>query len=277
LERYPLEWGRQLSRFDEIWAPSTFIEQAIATTSAAGKAVFAMPLACEMRRRGLHSRRRFGVRDSAYAFLFAFDFLSYLERKNPLAVIKAFSTLVEDRPFDDIVLVIKTNNADAKPDLRDQVKAALAPLGQHAVMIDGTLSELEMNSLMWLCDCFVSLHRSEGFGRGLSEAMAMGKPVIATAYSGNMEFCDEATAHLVPFELVPLREGDYPHWEGQRWAEADVEAAARAMRQLADNPTSGREMGRRARTRLANNFGYLAAGLRYAKRLAEVSTSRTAA
>jgi glycosyltransferase involved in cell wall biosynthesis len=265
LERYPAEWAKHLQRFDEIWAPSAFIRDAIARTVT--KPVVHMPLACEVRRRGLRSRRRFGVRDSAYAFLFAFDFLSYVERKNPFAVIEAFRGLVKERPFQDVTLVIKTNNSDRRPEMAARFEAAVRELRDHIVVIDATLSELEMKALIGLCDCFVSLHRSEGFGRGLSEAMALGKPVIATAYSGNMDFCNEATARLVPYALVPVGQDEYPHWEDQHWADADVEAATRAMRDLVDDPASGRALGARARAHLMKDFSYLAIGLRYMKRL----------
>ena len=268
LERYPPEWAEQLERFDEIWAPSAFIRDAIA--KAVTKPVAHMPLACEVRRRALRSRRRFGIRDSAYAFLFAFDFLSYVERKNPFAVIEAFRALIRARPFDDVVLVIKTNNSERRPEMAARFHEAVAELREHIVVIDTTLSELEMKSLIWLTDCFVSLHRSEGFGRGLSEAMALAKPVIATGYSGNMDFCDERVAKLAPYRLIPLREGDYPHWEDQHWADADVEAATRAMCELVDDPAAGRALGARARIHLLTNFSYLSAGLRYIKRLPQV-------
>ena len=187
LERYPAEWAEELERFDEIWAPSAFIRDAIA--KAVTKPVAHMPLACEVHRRALRSRRRFGIRDSAYAFLFAFDFLSYMERSIPFGVIEAFRELIKERPFDDVMLVIKTNNSDRRPEAGARFQNAVAELGEHVVVIDTTLSELEMKSLIWLTDCFVSLHRSEGFGRGLSEAMALAKPVIATGYSGNTDFC----------------------------------------------------------------------------------------
>jgi glycosyltransferase involved in cell wall biosynthesis len=267
LERYPKEWAEVLERFDEIWAPSAFIRDAIAKTVS--KPVVHMPLACEVRRRGLRSRSHFGVRGSAYTFLFAFDFLSFVERKNPFAVIEAFRALVKERPFADVALVIKTNNADRRPEMAERFQKAVQNLGSQVVVIDGVLDELEMKALIWLSDCFISLHRSEGFGRGLSEAMALGKPVIATGYSGNMDFCSEATAKLVPYTLVSVREGEYPHWEDQQWADADGEAATRAMRELVDDPAAGRALGAAARQNLSTEFSYLAAGLRYMRQLDE--------
>lgn len=269
LGRYPPEWAKQLSRFDEVWTASVFVRDAIA--KAVDIPVIHMPIACEVKRLALRSRRHFGIRESAYAFLFAFDFLSYVERKNPFAVLNAFRALVAERPFDDVILVIKTNNSHRRPDMKERFDAAVAPFRDRVKVIDGTLSDPEMKSLVWLTDCFVSLHRSEGFGLGISEAMSLGKPVIATAYSGNMDFCSEQTAYLIPYQLISLRAGDYPHWQNQHWADADVEAATRAMRDLIDNPRKGRDMGASARLHMIANFSYLATGLRYQKRLVELA------
>jgi glycosyltransferase involved in cell wall biosynthesis len=109
--------------------------------------------------------------------------------------------------------------------------------------------------------------------------MAMGKPVIATAYSGNMDFCNEETALLVPYDLLPVKPGEYPHWEGQHWAEPDVEAASLLMERLVDGRQFGQALGQRARVRLATGFGYLPVGLRYAKRVEtlerEMASQRT--
>lgn len=268
LESYPVEWAKQLERFDEVWAPSAFIRDAI--EKAVDIPVVHMPLACEVKRRALRSRRHFGIRESSYTFFFAFDFLSYVERKNPFAVIEAFRALTVERPYDDVALVIKTNNAGRRPEMKARFDAAIAPLRDRVRVIDGTLSDLEMKSLIWLTDCFVSLHRSEGFGRGLSEAMALGKPVIATAYSGNMDFCNEETAYLIPYDLIDVRAGEYPHWEAQCWADPDVEAATRVMRDLVDNPGKGRDIGARARMHLASHFSFLAIGNQYAGRIRDM-------
>lgn len=268
LERYPEEWAKELGRFDEVWAMSAFIQESVAKSVKIP--VIHMPLACERKRQALRSRRHFGIRDSAYTFFFSFDFLSFVERKNPFAVIEAFTALSKERPYDDISLIIKTNNSDQRPEMKARFDAAIAPLRDRIVVINQTLSALEMQSLVWVTDCFVSLHRSEGFGFGIAEAMAHGKPVIATAYSGNMDFCSEDTTFLIPYRLIPLRNGDYPHWQGQRWADPDVEAATRAMRELVDNPQKGRHMGARARLRMTINSSFLAAGLRYQSRIGEL-------
>ncbi|MDC7682862.1 glycosyltransferase family 4 protein [Asticcacaulis sp. BYS171W] len=260
LERYPSEWAKELSRFDEVWGLSKFTTDALAR--AVTKPTRHMSLASEVRQKSLLSRKHFGIRESAYTFFFAFDFLSYIERKNPLAVISAFSEMLRKHPYADVSLVIKTNNADRKPEMKAQFDAAIEPIRQRVTLIDGTLDGPDMKSLIWLNDCFVSLHRSEGYGFGIAEAMSLGKPVIATEYSGNMDFCDHETAILIPYTLKSLSRGDYPHWEGQKWAQADISMAAAAMSRLVDSPQWGRELGRRAQIHMQTNFSYLARGLK---------------
>lgn len=264
LSRYPEEWGKVLDDFDEVWAPSQFIADAL--TPATSRPVAHMPLACEIKGRALLSRRHFGLPDSAYCFLFAFDFLSYLERKNPSAVIEAFALALEQRPDADVRLVIKLNNTHRKPDDFARFKKLFAGFKDRVVLIDGTLTDLEMKALVWLCDCFVSLHRSEGFGRGISEAMALGKPTIATGYSGNLDFCSDDTSLLVPYSLVPVGPDEYPHWEDQHWAQADPAAAAQHMVNLLDDPAMGWQMGAKARRNLLVGFSFLSRGLAYAQR-----------
>jgi glycosyltransferase involved in cell wall biosynthesis len=264
LDRYPDEWARKLEQFDEIWAPSKFIKSSIERSTKSP--VLHMPLACEIGKRALRSRRRFGIRESSFAYLFSFDFLSYVERKNPFAVIDAFRILLTQRPYADVTLVIKTNNSDQRPDMKRDFDAAIEGFHDRVVVIDEVLSDLEMKSLVWLIDCYVSLHRSEGFGRGISEAMALGKPVIATAFSGNMDFCSEENAFLVPYIMSPVPPGAYPHWQGQQWADPDTDVAGALMIHLLDNPSAGSVVGRRARLNIRRNYSYLERGQEYLKR-----------
>ncbi|HVH36382.1 MAG TPA: glycosyltransferase, partial [Tahibacter sp.] len=121
--------------------------------------------------------------------------------------------------------------------------AELAQRGRQALAVDG----LEQQAA---CDVYLSLHRSEGFGLGLAECMALGRPVIATAYSGNLQFMDADNSCLVPYRLVPVNEGEYPDWRDQHWAEPDVAAAAVQLRRLADDPAAVQRLGAAARASL---------------------------
>ncbi|MGN6423667.1 MAG: glycosyltransferase family 4 protein [Asticcacaulis sp.] len=268
LETFPDVWARQVERFNEAWGESRFVSESLA--EAVNIPVTHLPLATEVRRRGLFSRRYFGMNESAYTFFFAFDFLSFLERKNPMAVIAAFAKLLEKRPFANVRLVIKTNNANSNPVLKAAFDKAISPIRTHVQQIDRTLSHLEMKALTWQCDAFVSLHRSEGYGFGIAEAMCLGKPVICTDYSGNMDFCTPETTLLVRHRVKRLAEGDYPHWHGQHWADADINVAARYMLALVDDPQKGVDIGRRAKRHMTANFSHLASGLRYTRRLDEL-------
>ena len=272
LARYPEAWARELERFDEVWAPSHFIQESIAPV--VNRPVVHMPLACEVILSYFLGRRAFGIPENTFAFLFFFDLRSYASRKNPDAVVSAFRKLLSRRPYAECALVLKVNGADVAPGAFAALRARLADLRDRVVLIDRTLTDNEVKNLVRCTDCFVSLHRSEGFGRGLAEAMYLGKPVICTGYSGNMDFTTSDTALLVDYTLVPVGEGEYPHWQDQVWADPDVEQASSHMAKVLDQPAFARDLGRRAALRIRTQFGYRAAGVRYASRLQQVVESR---
>ncbi|MDP1697940.1 MAG: glycosyltransferase family 4 protein [Xanthomonadaceae bacterium] len=277
LAKYPPEWAQQLDRFDEIWAPSSFIKNAL--LPAVQKPVVHMPLACEVVLSAFRSRRYFGIPEAAYAFLFFFDFRSFATRKNPQAAIRAFAKLCQLRPSANTCLVIKVHGAEAAPDALAELQRNLAQWRGRVVLINQQMDDNDTKNLLRCCDCFVSLHRSEGFGRGLAEAMYLGKPVIATRYSGNLDFMDERTAYLVEHTLVPVQPGEYPHAEGQQWADADVEQAADYMAALVDDPARGYAIGRNASCLIRTQIGWRASGMRYRERIeviAELQRKRVA-
>lgn len=269
LSRYPQEWAQQLDRFDEIWAPSVFIRDAL--LPAVRKPVIHMPLACEVMLSAFRSRRYFGIPEAAYAFLFFFDFRSFATRKNPQAAIRAFRRLCQLRPSANACLVIKVHGAEAAPEAFAQLQRELDELRTRVVLINRQMDDNDTKNLLRCCDCFVSLHRSEGFGRGLAEAMYLGKPVIATHYSGNLDFMDERTAYLVDHELVPVQPGEYPFAEDQHWADADAGQAAHYMAALVDDPARGYAIGRDASRAIRTQIGWRAAGMRYRERIEAIA------
>lgn len=274
LSNFPDVWLPNLERFDEVWAPSKFIADSLA--GKLNKPLLHLPVSCEVDLSSFFSRRYFGIPESAYAFMFFFDFRSYATRKNPEAVVKAFQELVAARPHADCCLIIKINGSETNPAGLERLKREIKPLRDRIVLIDRTVTDNEVKNLIRCCDCFVSLHRSEGFGRGLAEAMYLGKPLIATGYSGNMDFMDATSAMLVDYKLVPVREGDYPHHQGQVWADADPSHAAHFMQRLVDDPAMGRELGRRASLMVRAKVGYRHVGMSYRNRLAEIEGLRGA-
>ncbi|MGE0800680.1 MAG: glycosyltransferase family 4 protein [Lautropia sp.] len=272
LARYPEPWAEQLARFDEVWAPSAFIRDAIAP--AVSIPVVHMPLACQVVLPSFLSRRYFGIREDRFAFLFFFDFRSYASRKNPEAVIEAFRRCLASGPQTPSVLVIKLNGAENAPDATERLLGLLDGIESQVVVLNRTMSDNEVKNLVRVCDAFVSLHRSEGFGRGMAEAMVLGRPVIATAYSGNMDFMTPDNALCVDYRLVAVPAGAYPFAEGQVWAEPDVEQAARYMTQLLADVAAARALGQRAGLAVRRQLSYRKVGLRYLDRIGEVMRTR---
>jgi glycosyltransferase involved in cell wall biosynthesis len=268
LPRYPAEWARQLERFDEVWAASDYIRQSI--TAVADMPVMHMPLATEIALDSFAGRRQFGIPEDSYAFLFFFDCRSYIMRKNPHAVVDCFRRLLAARPWTRTCLVIKLQGIEVAPTEVEDFLADLSNLRPRVVVLQGVMPEARVHNLIRCCDSFVSLHRSEGFGLGLAEAMYLGLPVIGTGYSGNMDFMTTENSMLVGHRLVPVPPEGYPHAENQHWAEPDLNAATEYMIGLVDDPAAGRALGARGSRSIRTDFSYRAIGLRYAQRLAEI-------
>ena len=268
LPNYPEEWARQLDRFDEIWAPSRFICDSL--RPACSKPVFHLPMPCEPSLSSFLGRRYFRLPEADYTFLFFYDLRSFTTRKNPQAVVRAFRHLLEQRPFAKVHLALKVNGVETNPDEFSLLCDGLKDLKGHISIFHQVMTGNEVKNLVRCCDCFVSLHRSEGYGLGIAEAMVLGKPVIATAYSGNMDFMDPAVSLGISYRLIPLTAGDYPYADGQVWAEPDWEEAAFCMTRLVDNPERGRRLGWLASRHMRQHFGYRPAGVRYIGRLEEI-------
>lgn len=193
------------------------------------------------------SRGYFGLPEEPFTFVFTFDGASRFTRKNPQAVARAFQAAF---PGDDgVQLVIKTHNTNWLSAADERTYAELrriARADRRVILIDESFSATEVHGLISVCDCYVALHRSEGLGLGMAEAMKLRVPVIATGYSGNADFTTEATAWPVRHRLVPVPPRDFVYEEdGQVWADPDVEHAAERMREV----RSG--VGRDARVRAA--------------------------
>jgi glycosyltransferase involved in cell wall biosynthesis len=226
-----------------------------------------MPLPVDLTLTSFLGRRHFGVPEDAFVVLFFFDTLSFTARKNPEAVLTAFEILAARRPDADTCCVIKSRSGEVGGAQEEALEARVAALGPRAMTISGDLTDNEIKNLVRVCDVFVSLHRSEGFGRGMAEAMAFGRPAIATGYSGNLDFMVPGTGLLVDYELVPVAPGAYPRGEGQVWADPSPEHAADLIEQLLDDPAAARAMGRRARAHIGATLSLESAGRRLLARL----------
>lgn len=247
LERFPRRWDSAFELVDEFWVISDFVASALRART--NKPVIVVPPAITIDARQCRDRHRFGFPAERFEFLTSFDFNSHVTRKNPHAAIAAFQ-LAFPASRNDVGLMVKTSNGDRHVDaLRALNDAAAAD--PRIVVRDELFDRETMWDLQAACDAYVSLHRSEGFGLGMAESMALAKPVVATAYSGNLDFMRADNSCLVDCRLVTLREGDYPAWRNQHWAEPSIEHAAEHLRKLADDPVAARLLGERARQSMA--------------------------
>ncbi len=248
--------------FDEIWCLSEFTRVAIA--AKVPKPVLAMPLAIDFPVPRGEFRARFGLPERTFLFLFIFDLNSTQGRKNPQAVIAAFRRAFPTAGTAG--LVIKTHNTGLNPVEFAALQAGLADL-PHAHLISETLPRPALLELQQACDCFVSLHRAEGFGLGVAEAMFLGKPVISTDWSATTEFVNDANGCPVQYQLVTLDRDHGPYARGQVWAEADVGHAAHWMRKLVEDSALRSRLGMQAAVDIRRLFSPEAIGRRYLQRL----------
>ena len=224
-----------LELVDEIWVTSDFVRGAISGKTT--KPVRLFPLPVFVPAPPASGRGDLGLPEDAFVFLFVFDFFSTVARKNPLGLIDAFT-----RAFPSpgrARLYLKSINGHHFPREFEIVRDAVA--GRPDILfVDGYLDNARMTALTAGCDCYVSLHRSEGFGLTIADAMALGKPTIATGFSGNMTFMDEESAYLVGYRLTTLDRQTGPYPPGTVWAEPDVDHAARLLRQVFEDPGAAR-------------------------------------
>ncbi len=268
LPRYPQVWARELDRFDEVWTASLFADQCI--RPAVNVPVCQIPNACEPHIKELLERSQFGIPTGDFMVLLFFDLWSYASRKNPWAGIEAFRRLARARPS-RARLVIKLNHSAHDPSVLEKITRETADLRDRVTIIDATLTDNEIKNLIRCCDCLLSLHRSEGFGRGPAEAMFFGKPAVATGWSGNMEYMNSGVSFPVAYQLIPVTEGEFPHGGNQVWADPNVEHAAQILTRLVDDPALGAAVGNRAREHMRRNFSDAVLGQRYRARLGAIS------
>lgn len=264
LPLWPRAWEGAYDLVDEIWTTTAYTRDAYA--GRAPVPVLVMPPAVELppgHRRW--QRADFGLPDGAFLFHFSFDFLSYPHRKNPWACLEAFARAFPAET-EAVGLVVKTMRADhASPAWRRLAERAARD--RRIVLLDSTLDRDATIGLMAATDAYVSLHRAEGFGRGLAEAMLLGRPVIATGYSGSADFITAETGFPVEHRLVPVRRGQYPGAEGQLWAEPSIEHAATLMRRVYEDAALASAVSAAGRRHAEATFAPAAAGRRYRDRL----------
>ncbi|MDP1932220.1 MAG: glycosyltransferase family 4 protein [Gammaproteobacteria bacterium] len=243
LGEFPDEWLESFSPLNEIWVPSTFCQKAIANKSPIP--VVCIPHTVIIPSTEAGDRARFGLGEDTTCFLSMADMFSIPERKNPLGAVEAFIRAFAGDSRAE--LIVKLSNSEARPDITAILQRHVAE-HSNIHILEGYLSREEVFTLIRSVNCFVSLHRSEGFGLVIAEAMAREKVVIATGWSGNMEFMNGANSLPVDYTLVELQQDYGPYRKGQIWAEPDLDDAAAKMRSVCDNPALRHRIGARAKT-----------------------------
>jgi glycosyltransferase involved in cell wall biosynthesis len=257
---------------DEIWVASDFILKAFAKISPKPIFKFNLPILKPVTDDSL-SRSDVGLPDR-FTFLFSFDFMSVLERKNPFAIIEAFRRAF--RPHEGPALVIKTINGDKRMLDLEKLRFA-AQVHPDIRVVDGYVSPVEKNTMMALCDCYVSLHRSEGYGLTMAEAMGLGKPVIATGYSGNLDFMTAENSYLCSYIFREIGPESPPYPATSRWAEPNLDEAAAYMRHVYENPDEAEQRGKFAADQIARLHSPAAAGITLRQRIDAIRADRFAA
>jgi glycosyltransferase involved in cell wall biosynthesis len=256
----PPAWDEAFRWVDEIWTYSTYGAGLIAPRAPVPVVAMPLPLVLPAPAR---EPLELPLRDG-FTFLFIFDFLSTVERKNPVALVEAFTRAFA--PGEGPQLVLKAFNGDYRPEHLERLRRA-ARGRDDVLLVNRWISAEQRRALMERADCYVSLHRSEGFGLTLAEAMGLGKPVIATGYSGNLDFMDAGTAYLVDHTLVPVGPGVEIYPEDGVWAEPDVEHAAALMRRVFEQPAEAAGRAARGRERVLRQLSPAACGARARARL----------
>lgn len=270
VEAFPERFASAFELVNEVWVASHHMAEAIGAQAPAGVPVVKVTLPVTPPPVSRVSRAELALPEG-HLFLFMFDHLSVFARKNPLATVAAFRAAFA--PGEGPALVIKTINAEHDPEGREALRVAAA--GHPDVhLLEGFVDPSRRDALLAACDTYVSLHRSEGLGLTVAEAMALGKPVICTDYSGTQEYANAQNAYLVPFALVPVGPGAEPYPPDARWAEPDVAAASALMREVVADPGGARRRGERASDELRRSHAPDVAGSTVEKRLQRIRDTR---
>jgi glycosyltransferase involved in cell wall biosynthesis len=262
---FPLEWRSAEEHLAEVWVSSEHSADALRPFCSIPVAAVRLPVVVSP---PPPLERSMIGGPEGFVFMFVFDFVSTLARKNPFGVIEAFGRAFP--PGSGARLVLKCVNPQVDPDGHRQLLES-ASAHPDVSVLTGYVSSAEKNGMIAACDCYVSLHRAEAFGLTSAEAMYLGKPVIATGYSGNLDYMTPDNSLLVDYNLTPVGPGAGPYPADGTWAEPDIDHAAHLMRQVFEDPAAAERMGKRAAEDIRRTHSPLAAGRTMEARLAPLA------
>ena len=262
---FPDRWERAFDVLDEVWVGSHHVAGILAPVAPVP--VVRMPVPVELPGGAAAGRSDLGLPDGLL-FLTVFDYGGVFGRKNPVSAIDAFRRAFE--PGERVSLAVKCSGADRHPEQHARLLEAAAA-DDRIHVIDRVLADGEMAGLLRSCDFYVSLHRSEGFGLPIAEAMLAGKPVVATGYGGPADYLSERTGFPVGYRLAEIGEGQAPYPPDGTWAEPDAEHAAALMRHVVEHPDDAARRGERAREHMEREHSSEAAGKAMGERVARVA------
>jgi glycosyltransferase involved in cell wall biosynthesis len=270
------EWWSEIRHFDEIWVPSTFCQRAVQAVT--GKPVVVVPHVVspnETAQPGWRAKLRIG--DDEFVFLYVFDATSGVERKNPQCLVDAFEAAFSEH--DRVRLVLKVSNAEQASNAKggsafSQYLNSIAQRGDRYVVVRQSLQPEELAGLFRAANCYVSPHRSEGFGLTVAEAMAIGLPVIATDYGGTADFVTEDLGFPLDYKLVELDRDYGPYGKGSIWADPSRDHLRELLRWICANPRAAAESGRRARARMRERYSAASVGTFIRQRLAAIASGQ---
>lgn len=264
LPELPEGWSESFNLVDEVWVASHFMHEIIAPVSPVPVHRIKQPvLVSPFERR---SRADLGMPDD-FVFLFVHDYHSTTARKNPVGLINAFREAFPEGS--GASLVIKSINGDRMP-LAHEASLVAARGRADIHFVDGFVESQIKNAMIDCCDCYVSLHRSEGFGQTIAEAMWLGKPAIATRYGGNLDFMTSSNSYLVDFERCQVGADAHPYPADGIWADPNIDHAAELMREVFENPSQAAARGALAAADIRRENGVAVAGQSMVRRLESI-------
>ena len=251
LSAYRPDWFNSFSPLHEIWVPSDFCKQAVSAISPIPVQTIPYLVKLNSDDQNQYPRSYFGLPDQGFIYAFMFDCSSYIARKNPFALVRAFKKL--HQIHGSIYLALKLSNAHKDP-ITFNALTDLIEGNRNIIIVDQSLSERELSAFYDNIDCYVSPHRSEGFGLTMAEAMLAQLPVIATNYSGSTDFVRSEHAYPIKTGLSVIEENHGPYFKGYIWGEPDFDDLVKKMSLVYLNQEEAKQKGRLARKYVLENY-----------------------